>query len=168
MVSKCINIESASAQVPVRTLQVAEELQDLCHGAGIVHAMPDKQRARRASEKDLSALEANMSSSNALRSQFVTQSLLCPWSLTVSLLKRKGSRLRQPSCNKSSLLSKIEVGDLKMTSTSIERQKRSQNLALVPVIISGNSLVFSRKIITSTGFHRCCAPGTSAPVVVKN
>ena len=35
------------------------------------------------------------------------------------------------------------VGDLR---------KRSQNLAPVLVIISGNSLVFSRKIITSTGF----------------
>ena len=60
------------------------------------------------------------------------------------------------------------LGDLKITSTSTERQKRSQNLAPVLVIISGNSLVFSRKIITSTGFYRCCAPGASAPVVVKN
>ena len=34
---------------------------------------------------------------------------------------------------------------LKITSTSTERQKRSQNLAPVVVIISGNSLVFSRK-----------------------
>ena len=59
------------------------------------------------------------------------------------------------------------VGDLKITSTSTERQKRCQILAPVLVIISGNSLVFSRKIITSTGFYRCCAPGTSAPVVVK-
>ena len=33
---------------------------------------------------------------------------------------------------------------------------------------SGNSPVFSRKIITSTGFYRCCAPRASAPVVVKN
>ena len=29
------------------------------------------------------------------------------------------------------------------------------------------ALVFSRKIITSTGFYQCCAPGASAPVVVK-
>ena len=29
-------------------------------------------------------------------------------------------------------------------------------------------MVFSRKIITSTGFYRCCAPGASAPVPVKN
>ena len=57
---------------------------------------------------------------------------------------------------------------LKITSTSTERQKGSQHLAPVLVIISGNSLVFSRKIITSTGFYRCCAPGASAPVVVKN
>ena len=57
---------------------------------------------------------------------------------------------------------------LKITSTSTERPKRSQSLAPVLVITSGNSLVFSRKMITSTGFYRCCAPGASAPVVVKN
>ena len=39
-----------------------------------------------------------------------------------------------------------------MTRTSTERQKRSQNVAPVLVIISGNSLVFSGRIITSTGF----------------
>ena len=55
-----------------------------------------------------------------------------------------------------------------MTSTSTERPNRSQNLAPVLVIISGNPLVFSRKIITSTGFYRCCAAGASAPVVVRN
>ena len=60
-----------------------------------------------------------------------------------------------------------EVRDLKITSTSTERQRRSQNLAPVLVIISGSSLVFSRKIIASTGFYRCCAPGASAPVVVQ-
>ena len=63
---------------------------------------------------------------------------------------------------------RMVLGDLKITSASTERQKRSQNLAPVLAIISGNSLVFSRKIITSTGFYRCCAPGASAPVVVKN
>ena len=47
-----------------------------------------------------------------------------------------------------------KVGDYKITSTSTERQKRSQNLAPVLVIISGNSLVFSRQIITSTDFYR--------------
>ena len=57
--------------------------------------------------------------------------------------------------------------NFKITSTSTERQKRSQNLAPVLVIILMNSLVFSRKIITSTGFYQCCAPGMSAPVVVK-
>ena len=62
----------------------------------------------------------------------------------------------------------ISFGDSKITSTSTERQERSQNLTPVLVIISGNSLVFSRKIITSTGFYRCCAAGASAPVVVKN
>ena len=61
----------------------------------------------------------------------------------------------------------VYIGDLKITSTSTERQKRSQNVAPVLVIISGSSLVFSRKIITSIGFYRCCAPGASAPVVVK-
>ena len=59
-------------------------------------------------------------------------------------------------------------GDLRITSTSTERQKRSQNLAPVLVIISGKSLVFSRKIITSTDFYRYCAPDASAPVVVIN
>ena len=59
------------------------------------------------------------------------------------------------------------IGGLKITSNSTERQKRSQNLAPVLVIISGNSLVFfSRKPITSTGFYRCCA--LSASAVVKN
>ena len=57
---------------------------------------------------------------------------------------------------------------MKIPSTSTERQRRSQNLAPVLVIISGNSLVFPRKIITSTGFYRCCGAGASAPVVVKN
>ena len=47
-------------------------------------------------------------------------------------------------------------------------KKRSQNLAPVLVIISGNSLVFSRKMITSTDFYWCCAAGASAPVVAKN
>ena len=58
-------------------------------------------------------------------------------------------------------------GDLKITSASTDRQKRSQNLAPVLVIISGNSLIFSRKLITSTDFYRYCAPDASAPVVVK-
>ena len=62
----------------------------------------------------------------------------------------------------------VSLGDIIITGTSTERQKRSQNLAPVLVIISGNSLVFSRKIINSSGFYRCCAPGASAPVVVKN
>ena len=53
-------------------------------------------------------------------------------------------------------------------SSSTERQKRSQNLVPVLVIRSWNSLVFSRRFITSTGFYRCCAPGASVPVVVKN
>ena len=67
---------------------------------------------------------------------------------------------------KRAFLNVKKIGDLKITSTSTERQKRSQNLAPVLVIISGNSLVFSRKIITSTtGFYRCCAAGAPAPVV---
>ena len=51
------------------------------------------------------------------------------------------------------------------TCQSGKPQLRTDNSA---VIISGNSLVFSRKIITSTGFYRYCAPDASAPVVVKN
>ena len=58
--------------------------------------------------------------------------------------------------------------DSKITSTSTERRKRSQNLAPVLVTMSRNSLVFSGKVTTSTEFYRCCAPGASAPVVVKN
>ena len=50
------------------------------------------------------------------------------------------------------------LGDQRITSTSTERQKRCQNLAPAPVIISGNSLVFSRKIITSTGFTGAAPP----------
>ena len=34
-------------------------------------------------------------------------------------------------------------------------------------MISGNSLAFSRKIITSTRFYQCLRPDVSAPVVVK-
>ena len=48
--------------------------------------------------------------------------------------------------------------ETQITSTSTERQKRRQNLALALVIISGNSLVFSRKMITSTGFYRRLRP----------
>ena len=60
-----------------------------------------------------------------------------------------------------------KIGDSKITSTSTEGQKRSQNLAPVLVIISGNSLVFSWKLLQQYWFlHRCCAPGASAPVVV--
>ena len=46
---------------------------------------------------------------------------------------------------------------------STEGQKLHENLAPVLVIISGKSLVFSRKIITSTVFYRYCAPDASAP-----
>ena len=51
---------------------------------------------------------------------------------------------------------------------STEGQKLHENSAPVLVIISGHSLVFSRKIITSTGFYRYCAADASAPVVVIN
>ena len=59
-------------------------------------------------------------------------------------------------------------GAWKITRTSTEGQKLHENLAPVLVIISGKSLVFSRKIVTSTGFYRYCAPSASAPVVVIN
>ena len=52
-----------------------------------------------------------------------------------------------------------EIGDLKIPSTSTERQKHSQNLAPVLVIISGNSLVLCRKFITSTGFRVSTSSG---------
>ena len=51
-----------------------------------------------------------------------------------------------------------ETRSLKITSTSAEGQKFHENLAPVLVIISGNSLVFSGKIITSTGFYRYLRP----------
>ena len=64
------------------------------------------------------------------------------------------------------------VGDkkrsLKNYQYSTEGQKVDENLAPVQVIISGHSLVFSKKIITSTGFHQHCAPDASAPAVVIN
>ena len=43
--------------------------------------------------------------------------------------------------------SEFSLGDLRISSTSTERQKRSQNLAPALVIISWNSLVFSRKLL---------------------
>ena len=58
-------------------------------------------------------------------------------------------------------LSANKFGDLKITSASTERQKRSQNLAPVLVIFSGNSLVFLGKLLPVLVF-------TGAPVVVKN
>ena len=61
-----------------------------------------------------------------------------------------------------------EIRSRKKDQYSTEGQKRHQNLAPVLVIISGKSLVFSMKIITSTGFYRCCAPDASAPVVALN
>ena len=57
---------------------------------------------------------------------------------------------------------------LKNYQYSTEGQKFHENLAPVLVMISGNSLVFSWKLITSTGFYRYCAPDASAPVVVIN
>ena len=57
---------------------------------------------------------------------------------------------------------------LKNYQYSTEAQKFHDNLVPVLVMISRNSLVFSRKIITSAGFYRCCAPDASAPVVVIN
>ena len=63
------------------------------------------------------------------------------------------------SVKKSAFLSRATWLKLsKSESTGTERQKRSRKLAPVQVIISVNSLVFRRKIITSTGFYRCCAP----------
>ena len=63
---------------------------------------------------------------------------------------------------------KCKFRRLKNYQYSTERQKLHQNLAPVLVIILGKSLVFYRKIITSTGFYRYCASEASAPVVVIN
>ena len=57
---------------------------------------------------------------------------------------------------------------LKNYQYSTEGQNFHENLAPVLVVISGNSLAFYRKIISSTGFYRYCAPDASAPVVVIN
>ena len=57
--------------------------------------------------------------------------------------------------------------NLKDYQYSAEGQKLHQHLAPVLVITLWNSLVFSRKMTTSTDFCRCCAPDASALVVVK-
>ena len=48
------------------------------------------------------------------------------------------------------------------------RKNLHVNLAPVLVILSGKSPGFSRKISTSTGFCRYCAPDASAPVALIN
>ena len=50
------------------------------------------------------------------------------------------------------------IGDQKITSTSTERQKRSQNLAPVLLIFFGNSLVFSRKLLPVLVFTGAAPP----------
>ena len=62
-----------------------------------------------------------------------------------------------------------EIGDQKFTSTTVLKGKNVAKIfAPVLVIILWNSLVFPRKILTSTEFYRRCAPDAPAPVVVKN
>ena len=51
---------------------------------------------------------------------------------------------------------------------SIEGLTFHKNVTPVLVIISGNSLVFPRKDITSIGPYWCCNSTVSAPVVVKD
>ena len=55
-------------------------------------------------------------------------------------------------------IARFYIRSLKNYQCSTEGQKLQQNLAPVLAIISGTSLVFSRKIVTSSGFYRCCAP----------
>ena len=69
-----------------------------------------------------------------------------PWPCTAKLEKIQGKNFTTRFCR----------GTLANTST--ERQKCSQNLAPVLVMISRNSLVCSRKSITSTGFFAGAAP----------
>ena len=52
----------------------------------------------------------------------------------------------------------LNIRSLKNYQCSIEGRKFHENLALVVVIISGNSLVSYKEIIASTGFYRHCAP----------
>ena len=51
-----------------------------------------------------------------------------------------------------------------MTSTSTERQKRSQNLAPVLVINSGNSLIFVRKISAPIKIKSALPPPQTPPL----
>ena len=60
------------------------------------------------------------------------------------------------------------VGALKITSTVLKGRSFTKILAPVLVTILWTSLVFSRKIIASTGLYRCCTPDASAPVVAIN
>ena len=67
------------------------------------------------------------------------------------------------------LIRSLCLGDLKITSTALKGQNATKiQHQYCLVIISVNSLVFSRKIIASTSFYWCCASDASAPVVVKN
>ena len=52
----------------------------------------------------------------------------------------------------------VFIGDLKFTSASTERQKSSQNLAPVLVMISGNSLVFCRNLLPVLVFTGAAPP----------
>ena len=95
------------------------------------------------------------------RGETAFQHLSCGIEITLGLFSLQPSllskSLRETKTVSSTAIHQKILGDQKITSTSAERQKRSQNLAPVLVTISGNSLVFSRKIITSTAKLRAQA-----------
>ena len=66
--------------------------------------------------------------------------------------------LGQPFVQLASSVLVAMFGDETITSTSNERQKRSQYLAPVLVIISENSLVFSRRILPALVFTSAAPP----------
>ena len=78
------------------------------------------------------------------------------WTVCQSELAEFVARLSEFSRPK--LYSGNSIRSLKDCQYSAEGQKFHQNLAPVLVRILWNSLVFSRKIITSTDFYRYCAP----------
>ena len=121
--------------------------------------------------QDLAILSQKGPATNTcqLRMQVQVEAVALRWSLEPEHQQHPGQEAPRTSQHKQNQPSESFLGDWKLpVTTSAERQKRSLNLAPVLVIISGTSLAFSRKIITSTGFYRFCAAGVAAPVLVKN
>ena len=95
---------------------------------------------------------------------FVGCLLAEPWSLDSGPRLKASVKLLNPIHPLGSALANLVVRclglarSLKNYQYGTEGQKRHPTLESVLVIVSGNSLVFSRKSITSTGFCWCCAP----------